>query len=520
MTLERRTWIIARVLAVLLGLVSLWGAYWQLWRGRALQPVALDPVLAAQEYARLRGEAAVDPQGEQVPGLADLPQPVIQRTVQMLSGIQRGAIYDRTGTLLAEDQGVPGSYERIYYDPSLAHVIGYTSALRTGINGLEAAYNESLLGLDRFDTEIDRMLHRPSRGSSLVLTIDNRIQKAAAQALAGRPGAVIVLDGHTGAVLAMTSAPTYDPNMISTPGYIASLQKGALINRATQGLFTPGSTYKTVTLITALETGQVQPETIIDFGQPRKTAEGHVYYVYEVDGGQIIDPNHEQSRLDITQSFVYSANIAFAKIGNEMDPEVMIDYAARMGFSDENYARHFPFDLTLSIPQLANDPNSIRTNNLLRAHTAYGQGELLTTPLNMAMIVQAVVNEGAVPLPFLVESVHSPGGDRFGYSPGRHTVREMMSAETARKVKAMMVSGIQLAYGIDGMVGPGILAGGKTGTAQLGGDLEPHSWFIGFAEQGDWNVVIVVLLENGGPARNAVAAWQEVAKAAAEAREP
>lgn len=519
MTLERRAWIIARGMAVLLVLASLQGVYWQLWRGRALQPVVLDPVDAAREYARLRGEPVVDSQDEQLLGLVDLPQPVIQRTVQMLSGIQRGTIYDRAGTLLAEDQGVPGNYRRIYYEPSLAHVIGYTSALRTGINGLEASYNDSLLGFDRLDTEIDRVMHRPFRGSSLVLTIDNRIQKAAAQALDGRPGAVIVLDGHSGAVLAMTSTPSYDPNLISTPGYIASLSEGELVNRATQGLFTPGSTYKMVTLITALETGRVEPDTVIDFGEPRKTAEGRIYYVYEVDGGQIIDPNHEQSRLDITQSFVYSANITFAKIGNEMDPDVMIEYAARMGFSEENYTRRFPVELPVSVPQLANDLDSIRTNNLLRAHTAYGQGELLTTPLNMAMIVQAVVNEGTVPIPYLVESIRSPQNEILRATPNGRTTRELMSAETANQVKDMMIAAVQHTYQ-DGMVGPGILAGGKTGTAQLDGNLEPHSWFVGFAEQGDWNVVIAVLLEHGGAARNAMATWQVIAKAAAEVRQP
>ncbi len=525
MTLERRSWVIARVLAVLLVLVSLRGVYWQLWRGLALQPVVVNPVDAAREYARLSGEPTAEPGDEesaigQAYSLANLPKPVVQRTVRMLASIRRGTIYDRDENVLAEDQGSPGNYKRVYFEPSLAHVVGYTSAIRTGINGLEATYNESLFGLNRLDTEIDRMLNRPSRGSNLVLTIDSQIQEAAVDALAGRPGAVIVLDGRSGAVLAMTSSPTFDPNLIFTEGYINSLGNGALINRATQGLFAPGSTYKTVTLITALETGQVQPETIIDFGAPQKTADGRIYYVYEVDGGQIIDPNHQQARLDITDSYVYSANVAFARIANEMDPEVMIKYAARMGFSDEDYNRRFPIELPVSVTQIANDPNSIRTNNLLRAHTGYGQGELLTTPLNMAMIVQAVINEGNVPVPYLVESIRNPKNEIILTTPNRHTTRGIMSPETAREVKAMMVAVVQHYYGADGLVGPGILSGGKTGTAQLGGDLEPHSWFIGFAEQGDWNVVIVVMLENGGPARNAIAAWQVVARAAAAGRQP
>ena len=185
------------------------------------------------------------------------------------------------------------------------------------------------------------MLHKPFEGSSLVLTIDPEIQKAAADALAGKPGAAIVLDGKTGAVLAMTSSPSYDPNRLLEEGYLASLGEGALINRVTQGMFTPGSTWKTVTMIAALDTGQVKPDTIFDFGEPRVSEDGSMYYVYEVDGGVIPDPNHKENRLDLAMSYVYSANAAFAKIGDDMDPDVMIDYASRFGFSNPDYTKRF-----------------------------------------------------------------------------------------------------------------------------------------------------------------------------------
>jgi peptidoglycan glycosyltransferase len=186
-----------------------------------------------------------------------------------------------------------------------------------------------------------------------------------------------------------------------------------------------------------------------------------------------------------------------------------------MGFSDEDYTRRFPLELPVSVPQLANDVDSIRTNNLLRAHTGYGQGELLTTPLNMAMVVQAVINEGSIPVPYLVESIRDPQNEIIRRTPNRHTTRGIMRARTARQVKEMMVAMVRQYYGENGLVGPGVTTGGKTGTAQLGGDLQPHSWFIGFAEQDGWSVVIAVMLEQGGGARNALDAWQVVAQAAA-----
>ncbi len=520
MSVERRAWTIARLLMLLLVLVSLRAAYWQLWRGMRLQPVVLDPIAAQREYARLRGDPTPAPGEEASAGMQEnlvaLPQPVIQRTVAMLANIQRGAIFDNQGRVLAADVGTPGDFTRIYNELSLAHVLGYSSALRTGVNGLEATYNQELLGLNRPDTEIDRMLRRPIVGSNLVLTIDLEIQQAAAGALGGRPGSVVVLDGKTGAVLAMTSAPVYDPNQILNPNYMTALPQGSLINRSTTALFTPGSTWKTLALIAALDTGQVNERTVFDFGEPRTDSEGRTYYVYEVDGGVIPDPNHKENRLDLAMSFGYSANAAFAKIGDDMDPDVMIEYARRLGFSDPDYTRRFPLELPVLIPQLAADVESIRTNNLLRAATAIGQGELLTTPINMAMIVLSVLNDGAIPVPYLVESIRDPEGGVIRNQPNKHLVRGIMNRRTARQVKEIMITSVEKGYASGGAV-PGAVVGGKTGTAQLGGNLAPHAWYIGFAERDGKSVVIAVVVENGGEgSRVAAPIFAQVAAVALE----
>lgn len=515
MNLERRTWYIARLLVILLMLVSLRAAYWQLIRGLTLEPVVLDPVEAAREYARLRGGPTPAPDQPEQLSLVQLPQPVIQRTVQMLSTIQRGAIYDRDGNILAQDTGQMGNFTRIYTDPSVAHTVGYASAIRAGVSGLEATYNRELLGLNRADTEIDRMLHRSVQGSSLVLTIDSQVQQTAVQALGGRAGAVLALDAKTGAILAMVSQPTFDPNRINEPEYMASLQgTTALINRVTQALYTPGSIYKTITLIAALDSGHVDERAIFEFGEPRKDEGGRTYYVYNVEGFEIRS-RHDANRLDLPTAYMLSANGVFAKLADEMGGDTFIEYNQRLGFSTDNYAGRFPFELVVSAPQLANDIDDIHNNRVLRASTGFGQGELLTTPLNMAMVVEAVLNDGSIPVPYLVESIRDPEGNVIRTRPEKHTVRGVISRETARKVKEIMIFMVE--NGIRGELVPNAVSGGKTGTAQQGGELEPHAWFIGFAERGERSVVVVVVGESAGSGGQiALPIFAQVANAALE----
>jgi peptidoglycan glycosyltransferase len=533
MTLERRVWRLANLIAALLVLVSARIVYWQLVRGAELQPVALNPVAAAQAYEELRGEEP-DPQeavdiltrnGGQLEGL---PQPVIQRTIDLINSITRGSIYDRSGRTLAADQvREDGSKVRVYNEPSLAHALGYVSGIRTGISGLERHYNDTLLGLDRPDVQFNQIIHQPVVGSDLVLTIDSQVQRAAERALGERTGAVVVLNGHTGAVLAMVSGPRFDPNLIIDPEYTADLLAGCgpdvpagsptcpspLLNRAAQGLYIPGSTWKTVTLMAALDTGQVTPQTVFDFGEPRRNSQGQVYYVYEVDGGVIPDPNHKEDKLELPLAYARSANAAFARMGDEMPPEVFLDYARRLGFSRED---PFPLEIEYSPAQLATPPEEVIQNNLLRAATAIGQGELQVSPLGMAMVVLPVLNDGDLPLPYLVESIHSPSGRTVDSLPNRRVYRDLIRPETARQVHDIMIAVVKEGSGRPADI-PGATVGGKTGTAQVGGAQEPHAWFVGYAERGDQAVVVAVLIENAGQG-SAVASpvFAEVAQAALE----
>ncbi len=514
MIFERRAWFIVDAAILLLLLVSLRLVYWQMIRGSELLPTGLLTGTAEEERLKYRVD---DDQGMKkllesqasLDNPEELPQPMLQRLTDLLATITRGSIYDRNGNILAEDRlDSQGNRTRFYTEPGLAHTLGYVSGLRVGVSGLERSYNEVLLGLDQPEASFNRMLHQPISGSNLVLTINGRLQRAAEDALEGKTGSIIVMDAHSGAILAMASLPGYDPNRILEPGYLASQEdacagaphcSGILLNRATQGLYTPGSTWKTVTLIAALDSGQVPPDMVFDFGEPVQSPNGP-YYVYRVGGGVITDPNHRENRLNLELSYAKSANAAFARIGDEMPAQVLIDYAARFGFASPGAAQpaaSFPLEMDYSPGQLVSHASELAENDLLRAATAIGQGELLTTPLNMGMVVLAVLNDGNLPLPYLVEKVYTPSGIAAANQPERTLITGLMKPETAQIVRHMMTTVVTQGSGGKAAV-EGLTIGGKTGTAQVGGDLAPHAWFTGFAQNADQAVVIVVLIENGG----------------------
>jgi peptidoglycan glycosyltransferase len=530
MTLERRAWTIARVTTILLVLVSLRIIYWQMVRGNEIQPVAVNLVQAAGEYADVEGDQGEDTHSavefltgvSTVKELESLPQPVIQRTTDLLETIQRGAIYDRNGRLLAVDRPSPdGEVTRFYAEPSLAHTIGYVSGLRTGVAGVELKYNNTLLGLDRPDTQIEQMLNKPITGSDLILTVDSFVQRAAENALRDRSGAILVLDGQSGAVLALASAPRFDPNRVLDGAYVSELLNGCddgpdcrapFLNRATQALYPPGSTWKTVTLMAALDSGQVTPDTLFDFGEPVQGSDGP-YYVYNVDGYNIIDPNHRENQLNLEMSYAKSANAAFARIGDEMPADTLSDYASRFGFGSPGEIS-FPLDIEYTPSQLAQDPERLYDNDLLRAVTAIGQGELLSSPLNMGMVVLSILNEGNLPVPYLVQSVKEPGGRIIEDLPNRRILKNLMKPATAQQVRQMMIRVVEKGSGQKAQI-PGLIVGGKTGTAQVGGDVLPHAWFTGFAQNETRAVVVVVLVENGGEGSQVAAPiFAEVAEAA------
>jgi peptidoglycan glycosyltransferase len=552
MTLERRVWRMGVLFVLLLLLVSLRMVYWQLAPSPAGLPDTPADVAAGrpeddgnQAAAPGLETATAEVTAEAVTVVVPTETPTPTVTIETptptatieLAAIGRGVIYDRNGRRLAYDvQDGNGNLARYYSEPSLAHVVGYVSGLRLGVAGIERSYDRQLFDLENLEKlYLDSLDHqrrrepaprnaqsqvylplisktqalkgpveRPIRGNDVYLTIDSRVQRAAAQALSGKAGAIVVMDARTGALLAMASSPTFDPNRILDPDYVHELEscngsvncRQALFNRAAQGLYTPGSTWKTVTLIAALETGQVTSGTVFDFGQPLRDANGRTYYVYTVDGFSIKDPNHQERRLDLARCYAVSANAAFARIGDEMPADAMIEYAARLGFGRTGDGVP-PIEIDASAARLAIDPQQLARDNPLRASTAIGQGEVQVSPLSIALMTAAVVNDGDIPIPHLVQSVNDPAGDLLEGEPTGHWIEDTMRPETAEQVRAMMIQVVRNGSGYRANV-PGFVVGGKTGTAQTDGDLAPHAWFTGFVQSDEETIVITVIVEHGG----------------------
>ena len=505
MSREQRIWNLGTIAILLILLLSWRMVYWQV----AGIPGA-EAVVSAQTTPTVTTAAAPTPTAPPnatfpVPSAVATPAPSPSPSPTLdLATITRGTIYDRNGQRLAFDQtNNAGNLVRFYAQPSLAHVIGYLSGVRRGVAGIEQALDDMLLGLTPATGG------PPGQGHDVYLTIDGRIQAAAMQALSNKIGAVIVMDAPTGAILALANSPTYNPNQILDPNYLQQLENctGAncnypLFNRATQGLYVPGSTWKTVTLIAALDTGQVTPDTVFDFGAPLRDGNGNLYYVYTVDGFAVVDPNHPEQQLNLVRSYAVSANAAFARIGDEMPPEVMLEYAYRLGFSRNGEAP--PIEIGASAARLAVNPQTLLTDNPLRAVTAIGQGELLASPLSIALMTAAVVNNGDIPRPHLVLSVANSSGVELVGEPGGYWIEDVMKPETAEQVRQMMIEVVQNGSGYQARVS-GAVVGGKTGTAQLSDNQLPHAWFTGFVQMNGRTLVITVLIEHGGEGSQAAA---------------
>lgn len=416
--------------------------------------------------------------------------------------MQRGRIFDRDGALLADTiQREDGTYQRTYPELTTAPLIGYYSPQIYGSSNIELEFEEYLSGSDGGNPAeewLNGILHEDKRGYDLGLTVDLQLQQQAIELLAGRPGAVVLMDAETGAVLAMAGEPLFDPNrlyanegqlnreqVVAVQDYWAQLnadENAPLVFRPTQGLYTPGSTFKTVTSTAYLDEGVGDLNTVF-------RDEG----LLDVDGRTIIEANRpDPNKVDYTleESFAYSLNVVYAQIALQVGSQTLWDYATKFGFGEQ-----IPFDFyTTEGTQIASS-REVLNNRTLLADTGFGQGEILTSPLQMAMVMAAIENGGEMPRPYVVETVHEADGEvleRFG----NNTWGRVMHAETASSMRALLQASAEYG-GAQGIEIAGATTGGKTGTAEAGIDVS-HAWFIGFAEAGDRKLVVSVIVEGGG----------------------
>lgn len=390
------------------------------------------------------------------------------RVLEAFRDPNRGRILDRDGNILAES--LPDGSRR-YTDASVAHLVGYIDP-RYGSQGAELVFNSQLSGQERtgiegaFDAEFRR--EKP-KGEDVRLTIDPVVQRAAAAALGSQAGAIVAVNPRNGEVLASVSVPTYDPGSLETDGEaLFNDPSSPLLNRVTMGLYPPGSTFKTITAISALENGVITPDTTV-------TCPGEIVF----DGFPISCANVTQGigTYPFSDAFAFSVNAIFAQVGVATGWDGLKATAARFGIGS-----NLPFTLPTAATQLHNPGTEEST--VLLANTAFGQGELLVTPLQMVEIAATVANGGVLVQPHLGAGESGPSS-------------RLMSAELAATMNSLMQAVVDKGQA-NGVAIQGVKVAGKTGTAETGTAGVSHAWFIAFAPADNPVITLAVIVENGG----------------------
>ncbi len=413
-------------------------------------------------------------------------------TLMQESDTERGSISTYDGVVLAESQQTEdGSYERVYPAGDLAsHVVGYYST-QYGTSGIEASENETLKGQQNYASWTDVInaaagINTP--GNDVRLTINSTIQQAAQDALEGETGAAVVMDPSTGAVLAMASSPTYSAGDVEALLEQAAASDGSddagqLVNRATQGLYAPGSTFKIVSLATALQNGIASEDSV--YASPG---------TMEIGNAEVSNFGDE-SYGDITlqRATALSSNTVFGQLGVQIGAQLLVEGAEAFGFNKD-----LDFELPV-VTSLMPDPDEMTEWETAWASAGepVGEHESPAGPqvsvLEMAMVGCAVANNGTIMQPYLVDSVYNANGER-SYQAQATTYLQAITSETASRVKEVLKDVVDYGTGTTAAIN-GVQVAGKTGTAEHpDGD---DGWFVGMADADSDtpSVVVAIVLE-------------------------
>lgn len=394
-----------------------------------------------------------------------------------VEGIQRGNILDNAGEILATSTPLEdGGYEREYPRARMtAHVTGYSDAGKTGV---EAAGNFAMMSVHNELLQRIQGLFQGTdpQGNDIALTIDMDIQNIAGNLLGNMKGAIVVMEPSTGRVLAMQAYPDFNPNTVAEEwDTLTADEDSPLLNRATQGLYPPGSTFK---IITALAMMEYMPNwknfTVECTGEME--FEDKVIHCYN---------DRAHGEVDLSEAMAQSCNCFFAKAATQIGAKNLSKVMERCGILSD-----YGFELQYTNSIMSLNRNSTESELV---ETGIGQGKTSVSPLYMAMMISAVANDGIMMRPYMIDHVQYPNG-KVADVTVPEKLMEICTMEEATQLDAMLTGVVEHGTGKAAQVS-GVTVAGKTGTAEnaTGND---HSWFVGYAPVENPRVAIAVVIEN------------------------
>lgn len=409
---------------------------------------------------------------------------------------ERGAILTSDNVTLARSvKNDDGTYTRTYPAGSLAsQTVGYYSE-QYGSAGLEATASSTLVGEDNFENIGDAIRAAAglqNAGNDLVLTLNSKIQKSAEDVLKGNVGACTVLDTKTGAVLAQASSPGYDANDVADLVTGKKGSNGELVNRATQSLYTPGSTFKAITLAGALDSGTVTADTEV-----RSPSSLQI-------GGGNVTTHQDSGTISVAQATAISSNTAFAQIAVDMGADKLVKYCNSFGFGSTDIAQDF--DVTAS---LMPDPKEMTTWETAWAGAGQPVGQHdspagpQVTVTQMAVAMAAIANDGVAMKPYLIDHVLSSTGSITSTTQATQLGR-VISKDAAKSEQKILEGVVKSGTGTAAQIS-GATVMGKTGTAEVAGGKE-NAWFIATAEVKGKSVTIALVVEDASDEGAVIAA--------------
>ena len=396
--------------------------------------------------------------------------------------VERGDIITSDGVVIATSEtDENGNTNRSYpYGNMFSHLVGYDEY---GKAGLELAGNFYMLRshINIFERVYKELKEEKNRGDNVITTVDYNLQSAAYNALGNCKGAVIAIEPSTGKVLCMVSKPDYDPNNIEAVWEYLKTEEGAestiLLNRATQGLYAPGSTFKVVTL---LEFMRENPTT-------------YNSYAFDCESSSIFSGvsircsnNRAHGHLSLADALAYSCNVSFATIGETLDKASYQKTAEELLFNKD-----LPVDFAYNSSKFF--INGASPNDAM-PQTVIGQGDTKITPLHNAMIMSAIANDGVLMKPYLIDSIQNDDGANIKtFRP--KTADTILSADEADILTDYMRGVCEYGTGSGYFSGLSYEVAGKTGTAEYDNEGNCNSWFVGFSDPDDPDIVVCAIVE-------------------------